>query len=100
MERLGISVRDRIRHSIQQLRLPFYNLTEDQHFLFPLIQQVYKLVLLLLASQSQCNLHLERLLRDLGGVQPYVLWLGVALHVLLLVLVIGAIREGLLEGGR
>ena len=42
----------------------------------------------------------ERLLRDLGGVQPYVLWLGVALHVLLLVLVIGAIREGLLEGGR
>jgi hypothetical protein len=42
----------------------------------------------------------ERLLRDLGGVQPYVLWLGVALHVLLLLLVIGAIRGGPSEGGR
>jgi hypothetical protein len=42
----------------------------------------------------------ERLLRDLGGVQPYVLWLGVALHVLLVALLLGAIREGPPEGGR
>ena len=42
----------------------------------------------------------ERLLRDLGGVQPYVLWLGVALYVLLLILMLGVISEGPPEGGR
>jgi hypothetical protein len=34
----------------------------------------------------------ERLLRDLGGVQPYVIWLGVALHVLLVLAVLGGLR--------
>jgi hypothetical protein len=35
----------------------------------------------------------ERLLRDLGGVQPYVIWLGVALHILLLMAVLAGLRE-------
>ncbi|MEK6525723.1 MAG: DUF2628 domain-containing protein [Nitrospirota bacterium] len=35
----------------------------------------------------------KRLLRDLGGVQPYVIWLGVALHLLVLALLIEMIRE-------
>jgi hypothetical protein len=42
----------------------------------------------------------ERVLKDLGGVQPYVIWVGVALHLLLLALLIGAIREGPPEGGK
>jgi hypothetical protein len=36
----------------------------------------------------------ERLLRDLGGVQPYVIWLGVILHILLIAMMIIAAREG------
>jgi hypothetical protein len=36
----------------------------------------------------------ERSLRDLGGVQPYVIWLGVALHVLLVAILIMAVLEG------
>lgn len=34
------------------------------------------------------------LLKDLGGIQPYVIWLGVLLHLLLLTLVVGLILEG------
>lgn len=41
----------------------------------------------------------ERELRELGGVQPYVVWVGVALYVLLLGLIISAIRDGPPEGG-
>lgn len=41
----------------------------------------------------------ERALRDLGGVQPYVVWVGVVLHLILLAFVINAIREGPPEGG-
>jgi len=40
----------------------------------------------------------ERLLLDLGGVQPYVIWLGVALYALMLALLIEVIREGPPEG--
>jgi hypothetical protein len=40
----------------------------------------------------------ERDLREVGGVQPYVVWVGVALHVLLLGLIISAIRDGPPEG--
>ncbi|MER3422012.1 MAG: hypothetical protein C4293_01050 [Nitrospiraceae bacterium] len=36
----------------------------------------------------------ERLIRDLGGVQPYVIWLGIALHALLLAIIMALIREG------
>jgi hypothetical protein len=36
----------------------------------------------------------ERSLRDLGGVQPYVIWLGVALHLLLIAILVMAILEG------
>jgi hypothetical protein len=39
----------------------------------------------------------ERLLQDAGGVQPYVIWLGVALHLILLAAVIMAGQQGLLE---
>lgn len=35
-----------------------------------------------------------QLLQDLGGIQPYVIWLGVLLHLLLLALVVGLILEG------
>jgi len=41
----------------------------------------------------------ERLLRDAGGVQPYVIWLGVALHLILLAALITASQEGLLDQG-
>ena len=37
---------------------------------------------------------LEEQLRDRGGVQPYVLWLGVALYVMLFFIVMQIIREG------
>jgi Protein of unknown function (DUF2628) len=40
----------------------------------------------------------ERLLHDLGGVQPYVIWLGVALHVLLVAMMIMVAREGPPDG--
>src|SRR2546429_5776733 len=40
----------------------------------------------------------ERLLLDLGGVQPHVIWLGVALYALMLALLIEVIREGPPEG--
>lgn len=40
----------------------------------------------------------KRLLQDLGGVQPYVIWLGVALYLLMLALLIEVIREGPPEG--
>jgi len=39
----------------------------------------------------------ERLLQDAGGVQPYVIWLGVALHLILLAAVIMAGQQGLLD---
>jgi len=42
----------------------------------------------------------ERLLKDLGGIQPYVVWVGVALHLLLLALLLAAIREEPPEGGK
>ncbi len=35
-----------------------------------------------------------RLVRDEGGVQPYVLWLGVALHVFMIGLLVAAISQG------
>lgn len=35
----------------------------------------------------------ERLLRDLGGIQPYVIWLGLALHILLIIAVLAGMRE-------
>ncbi|MGD9853043.1 MAG: DUF2628 domain-containing protein [Nitrospirales bacterium] len=35
-----------------------------------------------------------QLIREEGGVQPYVLWLGVALHLLMIGLLISAIQEG------
>lgn len=42
----------------------------------------------------------DRAVRELGGVQPYVVWVGVALHILLLALIIGALRDGLPEGSK
>jgi hypothetical protein len=36
----------------------------------------------------------ERLLRDRGGVQPYVIWLGVALHLILLGALMGVLLGG------
>lgn len=42
----------------------------------------------------------ERLIQDVGGVQPYVVWLGVALHLLVLALLITLIREGPPEGSK
>ncbi len=38
------------------------------------------------------------MVREEGGVQPYVLWLGVALHVFMMGLVVSAISEGPPEG--
>ncbi len=38
------------------------------------------------------------LVREEGGVQPYVLWLGAALHVLMMGLLVAAISEGPPEG--
>jgi len=37
---------------------------------------------------------IEEQIRDRGGVQPYVIWLGVALHLFLLGVIIEMIREG------
>jgi hypothetical protein len=37
---------------------------------------------------------LEEQIRDRGGVQPYVIWLGIALYVMLFFIVIQIIREG------
>jgi len=34
----------------------------------------------------------------LGGVQPYVIWVGVALHILMFAVLIKAIQEGPQEG--
>lgn len=39
------------------------------------------------------------LIREEGGVQPYVLWLGAALHVLMFGLLVSAITQGVPEGG-
>lgn len=36
----------------------------------------------------------EQSLKDLGGVQPYVVWVGVALHILMFAVLIKAIQEG------
>ena len=49
--------------------------------------------------------HLDRaaqdsLLRDLGGVQPYVIWLGIALHALLIAVMIIVALEGPPDGGK
>ncbi len=40
-----------------------------------------------------------KLIREEGGVQPYVLWLGAALHVLMFGLLVSAITQGVPEGG-
>ena len=45
------------------------------------------------APQSQ-----EALIHDAGGVQSYVLWLGIVLHIFLLVMLIEFARDGLPEG--
>lgn len=37
---------------------------------------------------------LEQLIKEEGGVQPYVIWLGVALHLLMLGVIIAAIEQG------
>ncbi len=42
----------------------------------------------------------EALLKDMGGVQVYVIWLGVALYLLLLALLVAAILQGPPEGGK
>ena len=42
----------------------------------------------------------DRAVRELGGVQPYVVWVGVALHILLLALIIAALRDGLPDGNK
>lgn len=42
----------------------------------------------------------ERLLKDLGGVQPYVLWVGVGLHLLLVAVLLAGLREQSPEGGK
>jgi hypothetical protein len=39
------------------------------------------------------------LIREEGGVQPYVLWLGAALHVFMFGLLVSAISQGVPEGG-
>jgi hypothetical protein len=36
----------------------------------------------------------EPQIKDLGGVQPYVIWLGIALHLLLAAFLVEAIRQG------
>jgi hypothetical protein len=41
----------------------------------------------------------EQSLKDLGGVQPYVVWVGVALHILMFAVLIKAIQEGPQVGG-
>ncbi len=41
----------------------------------------------------------EQSLKDLGGVQPYVVWVGVALHILMFAVLIKAIQEGPQGGG-
>jgi len=40
----------------------------------------------------------EKSLKDLGGVQPYVVWVGVALHLLMVAVLLKAIQEGSTEG--
>lgn len=40
----------------------------------------------------------EQALKDLGGVQPYVIWVGVALHILMFAVLIKAIQEGPPDG--
>lgn len=40
----------------------------------------------------------QRTLQEAGGVQPYVIWVGVVLHLLLLALIIAMIRDGPPEG--
>lgn len=42
----------------------------------------------------------EQSLKDLGGVQPYVVWVGVALHILMFAVLIKAIQEGPSEGSK
>jgi Protein of unknown function (DUF2628) len=41
---------------------------------------------------------IERLLKDMGGVQPYVLWLGIGLHMILVAFLMMAILKGPSEG--
>lgn len=41
-----------------------------------------------------------RKIEDLGGVQPYVVWVGVLLHLLLLAVIIKAFQEGPPPGGK
>ena len=38
-----------------------------------------------------------RLVREEGGVQPYVLWLGIALHLFMVGLIVAAMQEGALD---
>jgi hypothetical protein len=40
----------------------------------------------------------ERMIREAGGVQPYVIWVGVILHVILVALLVAAVREGPPDG--
>lgn len=40
----------------------------------------------------------EGRIREAGGVQPYVIWVGVALHILLLLILLKAIQEGPPDG--
>jgi hypothetical protein len=40
----------------------------------------------------------DQALKDLGGVQPYVVWVGVALHILMFALLLKAYQEGSSEG--
>ncbi|MDE3224911.1 MAG: DUF2628 domain-containing protein [Nitrospirota bacterium] len=49
---------------------------------------------------SQSGRAQEQSLKDLGGVQPYVVWVGVALHIIMLAVLIKAIQEGPTEGGK
>ena len=46
------------------------------------------------AKKTLDNAAQERVLRETGGIQMYVVWVGLALNVLLLALMLQVIREG------
>jgi hypothetical protein len=50
-------------------------------------------------SRAKLDPNLQmRLVKDAGGIQPYVLWLGIALHLFMVGLIIAAIQQGTFEG--
>ena len=50
-------------------------------------------------TRAKLDSHVQmRLVKEEGGVQPYVLWLGIALHLFMVGLIIASMEQGSFEG--